>query len=346
MFDTPTAADRSGPAPLGTRLRKSAHRARSGRARRHPGPGRSRALLTASLLAVALSAASAGPMAAIQGPETGVVLIAHGGSENWNARVHDLAGDVELGGPLEVSFLMGPHAAEHRFQDVVASLEAEGAERIVVVPVLASSHSGHYEQLRYLVGETDELSEMMHHHLHEAGIHRPATETPLLLTPSLDASMELAPILADRALSLADDPDERALFLVGHGPNSAENHALWMANLRPVADSVARLSGFADVHLGMLRDDAPDPVREEAVRGIREVIDLQHALTDRPVVVVPILISKGYISTQKLPADLEGLPIAYDGEGVLPHPQMARWVERRVREAVETAAEPEGMVGR
>lgn len=35
------------------------------------------------------------------------------------------------------------------------------------------------------------------------------------------------------------------------------------------------------------RDDAPDAVRAEAVRRIREMIELQNALTGREVVVVP-----------------------------------------------------------
>jgi hypothetical protein len=44
----------------------------------------------------------------------------------------------------------------------------------------------------------------------------------------------------------------QALFPVGHGPTSAEDHAEWMTNLRPVADSVARITGFRDVKLGLL----------------------------------------------------------------------------------------------
>jgi sirohydrochlorin ferrochelatase len=139
--------------------------------------------------------------------------------------------------------------------------------------------------------------------------------------------------VADRANELTTDPARQALFIMGHGPNSAEDYAGWMANLRPVADSVARLTGFRDVKIGLVRDDAPAPVREEAVRRIREVIQLQHDLTGQPVVVVPLLVSKGYISVEKFPRDLAGLRIAYDGEGLLPHPLLSEWIGRRVAEA-------------
>jgi hypothetical protein len=69
------------------------------------------------------------------------------------------------------------------------------------------------------------------------------------------------------------------------------------------------------------------------VRGIRETIQLQHALTGKPVVVVPILISTGSVSEEHVPTDLKGLPIVYTGEPLLPHPAMARWVESRVKSA-------------
>lgn len=266
-----------------------------------------------------------------EGP-VGTVVLAHGGGADWNQPVLDAARNAETGGPVAVSFLMGDSAHVYRFQDAVASLVEQGAERVVVVPLLASSHSSHYEQIRWLVGETDQISDVMMHHLHMAGIERTSAAVPLLLTPALDASPEIADILAERAARLATSPAEQALFVVGHGPNGAEDYAHWMRNLRPVAEEVGRRGGFRDVKLGMVRDDAPEPVRAEAVRRVREIIELQHALTGHDVVVVPILVSRGYVSLQKLPRDLEGLPILYDGEGLLPHDVVSRWIERRVQE--------------
>src|SRR4029453_10140359 len=78
---------------------------------------------------------------------TGVVVVAHGGDSAWNARVVDAARAAQTGGPVEVSFLMGPGAGRARFQDAVARLEAAGVAEIAVVPLLASSHSEHFEQI-------------------------------------------------------------------------------------------------------------------------------------------------------------------------------------------------------
>lgn len=271
--------------------------------------------------------------AAAQGAGVGTIVIAHGGDSLWNARVYEVARAANTGGPVEVSFLMGPAARTARFQDVVARLEAQGVSEIVVVPMLVSSHSGHYDQIRYLTGEDVALSETMTHHLHMSGITRPVTRVPLRLTKAIDRSPELARVVADRALALTATPRQQGLLIVGHGPNSAEDYAAWMEHLRVVADSVRAWTGFRDVRVELVRDDAPAPVRAEAVRRVRELIELQHLATGEEVIVVPVLVSAGSVSRDKVPNDIRGTPSRYAGEPLLPHPAMTRWIESRVREA-------------
>ena len=295
-----------------------------------------------ALLALAATCALAAPPAPLgaQRPasEVGTLIVAHGGGPEWDGKVDSIARAVRTGGPVAVSLLIGPGAKTRRFQDAVASLVARGAREVVVVPMLVSSHSGHAEQIRYLAGAVDSLGATMMHHLHMGGIERPAARVPMRVTPALDDAPQLARVLADRARELATAPAAQALFLVGHGPNGAEDNAAWMENLRRVADSVRARTGFRDVKVGLVRDDAPAPVRAEAVRAIRETIELQHALTGQPVVVVPILISSGTVSRSKLPTDLAGLPMVYRATPLLPHPEMARWVEARVAAPAAAAA--------
>jgi sirohydrochlorin ferrochelatase len=224
---------------------------------------------------------------------------------------------------------MGPEASTTRFQDAVGRLVAKGAREVVVVPLLVSSHSGHYEQIRYLARLTDTLDTVMQQHLHHAGIERAPATVPIRVTRALDDSRELARALADRAASFESSPQGKALMLLGHGPNSAEDYAAWMRNLRVVVDSVRRWSGFRDVRVELVREDAPAGVRAEAVQRLRELISLQNEVTQQPVTVVPILISRGGISRSRILKDLEGLPIKYSGEPVLPHPAIADWIRRR-----------------
>lgn len=285
-----------------------------------------------SAVLAGLSLLSNGPVAVCQErpDRVGTIIVAHGADSAWNARVLDLAREVRTGGPVEVSFLMGSAARTTRFQDVAARLEQQGVTRIVVVPLLVSTYSGHYEQVRYLAGATDSLGTAMRHHLEVSGVERAAARIPLQVTPALDAAGELASALADRARSLDVAPGSGALLLVAHGPNSSEDHAAWMENLRAVAARLKEKTGYRDVRVGLLRDDAPAAVRAEAVRAIRDLIELQHLATGQDVAVVPVLISSGAINRSKLPQDLQGLPVKYSGAPILPHPALARWVERQV----------------
>ena len=289
--------------------------------------------------AFAPAALLAQPSRASVDAATGVILVAHGASPAWNAPVDSLAAAVRRGGvvkgPVAVTFLMGEAAPRRRFQDAVADLRKAGATRAVVVPVLVSSFSGHYEQIRYLAGEVGSLDHKMMHHLHMAGIE-PVKGFPMSVTPALDDSPELARVLAVRARAQVNDASSRALFLFGHGPNSAEDYAAWMSRLRTVADSVKAETGFESVAVELVRDDAPKPVRAEAVKRAREIVTLQRAATGNDVIVIPILVSSGDVANRKLPGDLAGLPIVYGGVPLLPHAAIASWVERRVLEAVAT----------
>ncbi|HEX5633144.1 MAG TPA: hypothetical protein VFX50_07950, partial [Gemmatimonadales bacterium] len=100
----------------------------------------------APMVAISAALASSAPLASAQqaisvAAATGTVLVAHGGGPEWNAQVESVARELRLDGPVAVSYLMGPGAKTHRFQDMVADLARRGARQVVVVPVLVSSHS-------------------------------------------------------------------------------------------------------------------------------------------------------------------------------------------------------------
>lgn len=286
-----------------------------------------RLLAAVLILAPALKATT-------QAPAHGMLLVAHGGGPDWNKQVLDLAAAVRFAGPVRVSFLMGPGASERPFQREVAALRAAGVTRIAVVPLFISSHSEHFDQLRYLVGMRDSLDATMMHHLHMGGIERPADRTGLTLLSALDSAPELADALAERAVALVPDRAQRAVLVLGHGPNGAEDYARWMAALRPVAERVRQRAGYRLVAVELVRDDAPPMVRAEAVARVREIVLWLNQITSAPVVVVPALVATGAVSQVTLRRDLEGLPVVYAGQAVLPNPGMARWVERVVAEAL------------
>lgn len=252
--------------------------------------------------------AGAGP----GGDGRGVVVVAHGGGAEWNRPVLEVVDAVELPWPVEAAFLFGAEGAS--VAGAVARLRARQVERVVAVPLFVSSHSSHSTMVAGAVRES-------------------ARGCCVEVTRALDRSPELAAALIDRALALVESPAGHPIHLVGHGPNAEEDYRRWMEELEPVAEMVRRDGGFVDVRVGLVRDDAADAVRSAAVTAIRASIEEQNRETGQPVVVVPVLVSTGFLSTRRLPEDLAGLPIRYDPAGLAPHPALARWVERRVREA-------------
>lgn len=287
--------------------------------------------LTRTLLTISVATVLSASQAYVGEAQTvGTIVFAHGGDSSWNSLVRATVGQLRLAGPVEVSFLMGPEASLTRFQDAVDRLVKTGATEVVLVPLLVSSHSGHYEQIRFLARLTDSLDAVMREHLHHGGIERSSAKVPIRVSAALDDSRELARVLTDRATTFEPNPRGKALMLVGHGPNSAEDYAAWMRNLRVVADSVRTWSGFRDVRVELLREDAPAAVRAEAVHRLRELIALQSEVTGGPVSVLPILISRGGISRSTLMKDLDGLPVRLSSEPLLPHPAIAAWIARQI----------------
>ena len=286
-----------------------------------------RAVLGAAFIASLVPSASAA-----QSPTVGTIVVAHGADREWNAPIEALAASLVTAGPVRVAFLMGEGAKTHAFAEAAHQLEALGVQQIVVVPLLVSSHSAHYAQIRWLAGLVDSIDARLAEHMLHMGVEPAKVRVPIRVAPALDDATEMGDVLAERASALAKSPREQALFLVAHGPNDAAEYALWMENLRRVAERVREKTGFRDVRVDAVRDDAPAPVRAEAVRRVRELITLQQAATQRDVVVVPILISRGKMTRSTLVKDLEGLPIVYSGAALLPHPALARWAEAQVRE--------------
>lgn len=197
-------------------------------------------------------------------------------------------------------------------------LHAAAHDAVAAVPLFVSSGSR-------LVRQATELAAAA---AAEAGI-------PVTVTSALDASAEVMDILTDRARRLADARRRQALVLVGHGPVADDDLPQWEALGTAVATGVGDRAGFAAVEAAVVRDDATPDARAAAVTDLRDKITRLASETGEPVVVVPWILGAGRLTRERLPADLAGLDVRFDGQPLLPHPALARWVTRQL-----TAARP------
>ena len=269
-----------------------------------------------TLCAVLLSAQAA----SAQG-KTGLLVVAHGANPAWNARVRATVAQVKWDGPVTVAFLMGAEADSAGWDAGVREIARLGADQIVAVPLMVSSHGAHYRQIRYLAGELPELPAELGHQ------HGPRTDpvVPVRVTAALDGAPELGLVLRDRWRDLSPADRGRPLLLVAHGPSTDADAALWIRDLERAAKE---LGGDLEVRIGLLRDDASPPVRAAAIALLHETVTRLAGTGGDSVAVLPVLISSGRIDGTTIPKDLSGLPVRYTAVSLAPHPALARWIER------------------
>lgn len=275
----------------------------------------------------------------------GILLLAHGGSAEWNDRVTELAAKVNGTRPTEVAFGMATRA---NIQSAVDRLVARGVTEIVAVPLFVSSWSSIITSTEYLFGLRAEAPAAlaayakMNHAPGAAGTsgtasaghdgHTTAADgttpvkspVPIRMTPALNDHPIVADILASRARSISENPTNESLIIVAHGPNEEEDNRRWLADMASLARRIGAVERFASIDYLTLRDDAPTPVRDQATAELRDVVQ-GRSRAGRRVLIVPLLISFGGID-RGLRERLEGLTYAIPNAALVPDDRLATWI--------------------
>lgn len=284
-----------------------------------------------SFLTSVLAACVTGCSALSPRSTIGVLILAHGGSRQWNRAVETTVAQAHLIYPTEIAFGMGMHPEEvQAFQRAIRRLERRKISRLVVVPLLVSSSSEVMRQFQYLFG-------LREHGPWEAHVQTLALQTPITMTRPLDDDPLVAEVLAERAAQLSRSPQEEIVVLVAHGPSSDEDEIRWLEAMERLAGQVQERGGFREVVSSTMRDDAPKPVQEEAIRRMRELIE--RCSRQGRTLVVPLLLANGGIET-KIPKRLEGLTYIYGGQALLPHDKLALWIAHQVEHASASSTAP------
>ena len=265
--------------------------------------------------------------------QTGLLVVAHGAGPEWNARVRETVAQVEwTRGPVATAFLMGPENQTAGWDSATTRLVREGAREVVVVPFMVSSFGSHYRQIRFYAGELSELPPELAAHDHgtsgSAGLS-------MRVTTALDDAPELGAVLLDRWRALAAVDRGRPLMLVAHGPTTDAEARRWVAHLEETASPIAS-EGRIPVEIGLLRDDAPPPLRAAAIAKIHSQVRALLTGSADSVTVMPVLISTGRIDRVTIPRDLAGLPVRYAPMVLAPHATLAQWIERVAIARLET----------
>ena len=262
----------------------------------------------------------------------GVLLLAHGGRDDWNREVLELASQVDSTLPIEVAFGM---ANKGTIRDALARLAERNVTEIVAVPLFISSHSSVMRATEYLLGSRDEAPPQLEAFA-RMGARRADDDpgfdwttpieaaVPISVAPALDGHALVAEILLSRALHLSRQPDEEVVVVVAHGPTSDEDNDLWLGNMNTLVERMRPRTRFSRIECLTVRDDASDPVREQATAALRAVVE--GAVEEgKSVLIVPLLLSYGGIEVG-IRRRLEGLPYSMASQALLPDERLSEWV--------------------
>lgn len=287
----------------------------------------------------------AGPATAQSPSKPGVLLLAHGGNQEWNARVAEVATAVDAARPTEVAFGM---ASRSSIQAAVDRLTARGVTEIVAVPLFVSSWSSVITSTEYLFGVRAEapadlamFARMNHgptttastldHNAHDVAdpLARVSTKLSIRMAEAFNHHPLIGEVVIDRARSLSRSPRSEAVILVAHGPVPDDDNQRWLGDMRFLAKQLEGAIPFAAVEYLTVRDDAGPAMREAATQELRSLVQ-RHAAAGRRVLIVPHVLSFGGIEAG-LRKRLEGLEYQMATQGLVPDPRIAQWVLSKLR---------------
>ncbi|MFV1987345.1 MAG: hypothetical protein ACC682_08680 [Gemmatimonadota bacterium] len=251
---------------------------------------------------------------------SGVLVMAHGGSETWNAAVEAAVAPLGEEIPTAIAFGM---ASPVTLQNAVDELESAGVARIAVIRLFISGESFLHRTKFLFDKRTDARPHGRTAHGSDAELHPIRTASQIEIDPQgLVDGFETGVILRDRALALSRDPTSEAVLILAHGNGDEAANNRLLENTEAAAD-VIRADGFRDVRVETLREDWA-AARDNAESRIRGWVT-ENVAEGRRVIVIPFRLS-GFGPFKDV---LEGLEYEADGQGLIPHEAIGAWLRRR-----------------
>ena len=272
------------------------------------------------------------------GVKTGLLVMAHGGSPEWNTAVVESVTPLKSALPVRIAFGM---AQPGPLQQAVGELEAEGVTDIAVVGLFVSSQSFR-EQIEYLLGLSSEPPAMyLHHHgggdltmnhhieMIPGNLAPPPIQknaTLILNREGLYDSNKVGRIMVERVASLSLSPDKESVLILAHGEGDNALNNQWVSRVDDLAAQVRRSGPFRHVQVETLREDWQDE-RARAEKRIRNYVQTQGGHGNSVLVVPFRLFGFGPYATV-----LEGLEYMSDQQALLPHPIITDWIRDQARD--------------
>lgn len=255
----------------------------------------------------------------------GVLVMAHGGSPEWNAHVGEAVAPLASEVPTALAYGM---ANPMTLRASLDSLDARGVDHVAVVRLFLSGES-FLDQTEFYLGLSEEPPAeflLMGPMATDATARVPIPHPLAVATHhhGLLDSPEAAEIATKRAMTLSQDPARERVLMIAHGMGEEHENQRVLRAMGGAQQSISSL-GFAAVEIETLREDWPEHRAVAEVR-IREFVT-SAARDEESVLVIPMRLS-GFGPYAEV---LEGLEYRA-GDGLLPDDAIATWVRRTANE--------------
>ncbi len=257
--------------------------------------------------------------------QIGVLIMPHGSTQPYNDGLEKVIAPLRKRYRIEMAPGMGDPLI---LGQAVQKLEREGITRIIFVRMYALRD--HMKaRTDYILGISKQPPAALH------GDLPPRIRSSAIFETfgGYEEDPLIANILRDRLMEISKRPQDETVILLAHGKMDDEENERWLdvinANIERIKQGLDR--PFRAIKAMTLREDWSDK-REQALAQIREEIEQGNRNGGRVLIISNRLYGSG--PYQRL---LEGAEFEMNGQGLVPHPNITRWLEKGIEQAIRTA---------
>ncbi len=266
--------------------------------------------------------------------QVGVLIMPHGSTQPYNDGLEKVIAPLRKRYRVEMAPGMGDPKI---LGQAVRKLEQEGVTRVIFVRMYAL-HEHMKARTDYILGLSKEPPTQIH------GKPPSRIRTSILFKTfgGYEDDPLIAAILRERLLEISEHPEKETVILLAHGKMDDEDDQRWLeainTNIERIRKGLPR--PFKAIKAMTLREDWPEK-REQALAQIREEIEQGNRNGGRVLIISNRLYGSG--PYHRL---LEGAVFEMNGKGLAPHPNMTRWLEKGIEQAVRAAVTPQETPGK
>ncbi|TCS80585.1 sirohydrochlorin chelatase [Tepidibacillus fermentans] len=228
----------------------------------------------------------------------GVWIIGHGSSNpRWLDYVDQMIAKLESPSPIVLSFL---EKAEGRLiEDGIRQLRGFGIKEVFVIPLFVSSGSTHIAEIQEILSQYRQ-------------------EFTFIFGSCMNDHPLVVQHIIDQAKELSDNCNQESLLMIAHGSDEDDFQQKWKEILESLTKQIKEKTNFLRVDYATF---LPNTILKR-LEGLKN--------TSKQILIVPLFLSKGIFTEERIPAMIQWYPVKYNGKAYLPNDWITEWIQEQI----------------